>query len=91
VVPPSIHALSLAMAVFSTVLPTWLVAEAIRRIGANGTSLVGSLGPVFTIGMGAAILGEPMHAVQLLGAALVLAGVLLVTRRPRTTAAAEAD
>jgi len=90
-VPPSIHALSLAMAVFSTVLPTWLVAEAIRRIGANGTSLVGSLGPVFTIGMGAAILGEPMHAVQLLGAALVLAGVLLVTRRPRTTAAAEAD
>jgi drug/metabolite transporter (DMT)-like permease len=81
-VPGSIHALSLAMAVFSTVLPTWLVAEAIRRIGANGTSLVGSLGPVFTIGMGAVILGEPLHAVQLLGAALVLAGVLLVTRRP---------
>jgi len=90
-VPMSIHALSLAMAVFSTVLPTWMVAEAIRRIGANGTSLVGSLGPVFTIGMGAVILGEPLHAVQLLGAALVLAGVLLVTRRPRTTAAAEAD
>ena len=82
-VPGSIHALSLAMAVFSTVLPTWLVAEAIRRIGANGTSLVGSLGPVFTIGMGAVILGEPLHAVQLFGAALVLAGVLLVTRRPR--------
>jgi hypothetical protein len=58
------------------------IAEAIRRIGANGTSLVGSLGPVFTIGMGAVILGEPLHAVQLLGAALVLAGVLLVTRRP---------
>ena len=90
-VPMSIHALSLAMAVFSTVLPTWMVAEAIRRIGANGTSLIGSLGPVFTIGMGAVILGEPLHAVQLLGAALVLAGVLLVTRRPRTTAAAEAD
>jgi drug/metabolite transporter (DMT)-like permease len=90
-VPASIHALSLAMAVFSTVLPTWLVAEAIRRIGANGTSLVGSLGPVFTIGMGAVILGEPLHAVQLLGAVLVLAGVLLVTRRPRTTAAFTAD
>ncbi len=49
-VPPSIHLLSLAMAVFSTVLPTWLVAEAIRRIGANAASLIGSLGPVFTIG-----------------------------------------
>jgi len=29
------------------------------------------------------ILGEPMHAIQLAGAALVLAGVLIVSRRPR--------
>ena len=34
-VPPSIYALSLAMAVFSTVLPTWLIAEAIHRLGAT--------------------------------------------------------
>ena len=34
-------------------------------------------------GLGAAILGEPTHAIQIAGAALVLAGVLLVTRRPR--------
>jgi drug/metabolite transporter (DMT)-like permease len=78
-VPSSIHALSLAMAVFSTVLPVWLVAEAIRRIGANAASLVGALGPVFTIGLGALILGEPVHGIQLAGAALVLAGVTLVT------------
>jgi drug/metabolite transporter (DMT)-like permease len=82
-VPPRIHLLSLAMAVVSTVLPTWLVAEAIRRIGANASSLIGSLGPVFTIGLGAVILGEPTHAIQLAGAALVLAGVLIVSRRPR--------
>jgi drug/metabolite transporter (DMT)-like permease len=69
------------MAVFSTVLPTWLIAESIRRMGANAASLVGSLGPVFTIGLGAMILGEPVFAVQLIGAALVLAGVLLVTVR----------
>ena len=63
----------LAMAIFATVLPTWMIAEAIRRIGANHTSLVGSLGPVFTIGLGAMILGEPRIAIQLAGAALVLA------------------
>jgi len=80
-VPPSIYALSLAMAVFSTVLPTWLVAEAIRRLGANTSSLIGSLGPVFTIGLGAVILGEAVHWIQLVGAALVLAGVTLVTLR----------
>jgi drug/metabolite transporter (DMT)-like permease len=50
-------------------------------MGANVASLVGSLGPVFTIGLGAMILGEPIHALQLMGAALVLAGVLLVTTK----------
>lgn len=85
-VPMRIHVLSLAMAVFSTVLPTYLIAEAIKRIGANRTSLVGSLGPVFTIGFGFWILGEPLHWIQLGGAALVLAGVMLVTLRPRAFA-----
>ena len=81
-VPPSIYALSLAMAVLSTVLPTWLIAEAVRRLGANTASLIGSLGPVFTIGLGAMILGEAVHWIQLAGAALVLAGVTLVTLKP---------
>jgi drug/metabolite transporter (DMT)-like permease len=85
-VPRSVQAISLAMAVFSTVLPTWLIAESIRRMGANAASLVGSFGPVFTIGLGAMILGEPIHAIQLAGAALVLGGVLLVTVRPRSVA-----
>jgi drug/metabolite transporter (DMT)-like permease len=85
-VPRSIHAISLAMAIFSTVLPTWLIAESIRRMGANAASLVGSLGPVFTIGLGAMILGEPVHAIQLAGAALVLGGVMLVTVKRRDAA-----
>jgi drug/metabolite transporter (DMT)-like permease len=80
-VPASVYALSLAMAVVSTVLPTWLIAEAIRRIGANTSSLIGSLGPVFTIGLGVTILGEPLLPLQFVGAALVLAGVMLVTLR----------
>jgi drug/metabolite transporter (DMT)-like permease len=80
-VPASIYALSLAMAVVSTVLPTWLIAEAIDRIGANASSLIGSLGPVFTIVLGVTILGEPMHSIQLVGAALVLVGVMLMTLR----------
>ena len=92
-VPAQIYGLSLAMAVFSTVLPTWLIAEAIRRLGANTASLIGSLGPVFTIGLGALMLGEPVHAIQLIGAALVLVGVALVTLQPsraRDTAAKRA-
>jgi drug/metabolite transporter (DMT)-like permease len=77
-----IQLLSLVMALFSTVLPTLLVAEAIKRIGANRTSLIGSLGPVFTIWLGWWMLGEAVHWTQLLGAALVLSGVTLVTMKP---------
>lgn len=80
--PARIHLLALTMAVFSTVLPTFLIAEAIKRMGVNRTSLAGSLGPVFTIWLGAWILAEPVHGIQLAGAALVLAGVALVTLRP---------
>ena len=80
-VPPTIHGISLAMAVFSTVAPTWLIAESIHRLGANTASQIGSLGPVFTIGLGALLLGESVHPIQIAGAALVLAGVRLVTRK----------
>ena len=69
-------------------LPTWLIAEAIHRIGANTSSLIGSLGPMFTIALGIAFLGEPMHPIQLVGAVLVLAGIMLVTLQPRPRAKA---
>jgi drug/metabolite transporter (DMT)-like permease len=79
--PWSVHAITLAMAVFCTVLPTWMIAESIRRIGASTASLIGSLGPLFTIGFGALLLGEPVNLLQLMGVALVLTGVILVSRR----------
>jgi drug/metabolite transporter (DMT)-like permease len=82
-VAPSVHALAVAMAIFCTVLPTWMIAESVRRIGASTASLVGSLGPIFTIGLGAAILGERVNLLQLGGVALVLAGVMLVSRGAR--------
>jgi drug/metabolite transporter (DMT)-like permease len=80
--PMSVHLLALAMAFFCTVLPTWMIAESIRLIGASTASLVGSLGPIFTIGLGALMLGEAINGLQLVGAALVLAGVMIVSRRP---------
>jgi drug/metabolite transporter (DMT)-like permease len=68
------------MAVFCTVLPTWMIAESIRLIGASTASLVGSLGPMFTIGFGALLLGEAVNFLQMIGVALVLAGVILISR-----------
>ena len=78
--PWPVHALSLAMAVFSTVLPIWLVVEAIRHLGAGPTAIIGSLGPVLTLLFAWALLGEPLGPLQFAGAGLVIAGVWLVGR-----------
>ena len=67
------------MAVVSTVLPIWLTNEAIRRIGSNRVALIGTIGPVLTIGLSAMFLGEPITLFQIAGATLVTAGVILVT------------
>jgi drug/metabolite transporter (DMT)-like permease len=77
--PAPVYWLSLVMAVFSTVLPIVMTMEGIRRIGASHASIIGSVGPLATIFLGAIVLGEPITAVQILGAALVLAGVLAIS------------
>lgn len=76
--PWQVQALSLAMAVFSTVLPIWLVSEGIRRLGAAPTAMIGSLGPPITMLLAWLLLGEALGALQVLGAALVVGGVRLV-------------
>ena len=79
--PAPVYWLALLMALVSTVLPIVLTSEAIRRIGASHASIIGSVGPVATIFLGAIFLGEAVTAIQIAGAALVLAGVLTISMR----------
>jgi drug/metabolite transporter (DMT)-like permease len=64
---------------FCTVLPVFLQAEALRRIGATEFALVGAVSPVSVAVMSGLGLGEPFGLPQVLGAALVIGGVLLVS------------
>jgi drug/metabolite transporter (DMT)-like permease len=77
--PREVHGLALLMAVASTVMPIIFTSEGIRRIGASHASMIGSVGPVATIALGYGFLDEPVTAIQLAGAALVLAGVLAIS------------
>ena len=79
--PLPVYGHALGMAVFSTVLPVFMTSAAIRRIGAARTALIGTLGPMLTIFFGYWLLAEPMSVWQMMGAGLVLAGVLLISRR----------
>lgn len=79
-----IYWLTLVMAVFSTALPLWLIAEGLKRIGANQAALVACIGPISTIALARIFLDEPVTAIQLTGAALVLGGVMIISLRPRS-------
>ena len=72
-----------AMALFSTVLPTWLLSEAIRRIGSSTAAQCGMIGPVMTVGLEVVLLGETAGWPELVGTALVLVSVALATRAKR--------
>src|SRR2546427_12329036 len=72
------------MATFSTVLPVFLQAEALKRIGANRFALIGAVGPVSAAATSPLGLDEPFTWRQATGGLLVIARVLLVTLRSRS-------
>jgi drug/metabolite transporter (DMT)-like permease len=77
--PGSVWLYAIILATVSTVLPLFLQAEALRRIGPSEFALIGALGPVSVAITSALGLDEPFTWVQALGGLLVIAGVLLVS------------
>jgi drug/metabolite transporter (DMT)-like permease len=77
--PAAVWGYAVILATASTVLPLFLQAEALKRIGASHFALIGALGPVSVALTSALGLDEPFTAVQALGGALVIFGVLLVS------------
>ena len=77
----SVYLYSIVMAILSTVIPSYLVAESIKRIGSDNTAIIGSVGPISTILMAYFILQEPVFLFQLIGTALILSGVFLIGRQ----------
>ena len=88
-VAQEVYVLALIMALFSTVLPLWLIAEGLKRIGANQVALLSCIGPLSTMVFGQLFLGEHITLIQLTGAGLVLSGVLIISLKPQSAAAAK--
>ncbi len=77
-VPASIVPL-LALGALSTALPILLFMHLIRRTGPTRASMVGYLGPVWTVLLAVLFLNESVGLRELLGGAVVLSGVALVS------------
>ncbi|MSQ89521.1 MAG: DMT family transporter [Betaproteobacteria bacterium] len=77
--PMQLWWVAILLATVCTVLPVFLVAEALKRIGANHFALIGALGPVTTVLADFVLLEGALTMAQILGGALVISGVLLVS------------
>jgi drug/metabolite transporter (DMT)-like permease len=79
--PVIVYVYSFLMAVFSTVIPSYLIAVAIKRIGSDNSAIVNSVGPVSTIFLAYLFLNESVSVWQLIGTALILVGVFIIARQ----------
>ena len=68
----------LLLGIIATVLPSYFIAGGTKRIGSNNVAIISSIGPVSTILQAWWFLGETIHWSQLLGTALVIAGILIL-------------
>lgn len=72
-----VYVLGFVLAFFCTVIPSFLMNEGIKRIGASSMAVTATLGPVWTLFLANFILGEPIYAIQIAGTVLVVAGILV--------------
>lgn len=78
--PIEVYIYSFMMAVIATVIPSFLINEGIRRMGAPNVSIVGSLGPASTIILAMIFLGESLTLVQFGGATIIVMGVVIIAQ-----------
>lgn len=80
---PEIWACGLALGVFGTVLPSFLMNAGMARIGARDTASTAAFGPVVTIVIAVIVLAEPFTLYHGIGTGLVLLGSVLFTQAER--------
>jgi drug/metabolite transporter (DMT)-like permease len=85
--PPPVTAnglwLSFILATVCTVIPSFMIADAIGRIGPGPMSAIGGVGPVVAAWAAVMILHEPFGWAHIVAMTLTIIGVWLLARNPR--------
>ena len=74
-----VYLLGFLIAIFATVIPSFLVSISIKMIDSSNFAIVAGAGPISTIILAGIFLGEQLTWVQLFGALVVIFGILLVS------------
>ncbi|MEP5339586.1 MAG: DMT family transporter [Algibacter sp.] len=74
-----VYGLGVLIAVFATVIPSFLVSASIKMISSSNFAIVAGIGPVSTIILAAIFLNETLTLLQLFGALIVIAGIVFMS------------
>ena len=77
--PWQVYLLGFLIAVFATVIPSFLVSASIKMISSSNFAVIAAVGPISTIILAAIFLNEKLTLLQLLGAFAVIIGISLVS------------
>jgi drug/metabolite transporter (DMT)-like permease len=77
--PWQVYGLGFLIAVFATVIPSFLVSYSIKIISSSNFAIVSGIGPISTIVLAAIFLNETLTLFQLFGALLVITGIVIAS------------
>jgi drug/metabolite transporter (DMT)-like permease len=78
--PWQVYMLGLGIAVFATVIPSFLVSISIKLINSSNFAVVAGIGPISTIILAVIFLNESLTLLQIIGTIVVILGILLVSK-----------
>ncbi|WP_248723379.1 DMT family transporter [Seonamhaeicola sp. ML3] len=79
--PTEVYVLGFLIAIFATVIPSYLVSASIKMINSSNFAVIAGFGPISTIILAAIFLSEKLTLLQLLGALIVISGILVVSMK----------
>ncbi|GAA4303070.1 DMT family transporter [Aestuariibaculum suncheonense] len=77
--PWQVYGYGFLIAVFATVIPSFLVSTSIKMISSSNFAIVAGVGPISTIILAAIFLNEKLTLLQFFGALIVIIGILVVS------------
>lgn len=75
--PWQVYGLGFLVAVFATVIPSFLVSASIKMINSSNFAIVAGIGPISTIILAGIFLNEKLTVLQFFGALLVIFGIFI--------------
>ncbi len=74
-----VYVLGFLIAVFATVIPSFLVSASIKMISSSNYAIIAGVGPISTIILATIFLEERLTFIQLIGALVVISGIAFIS------------